>query len=153
MYPILCKIIWKYGNTYDFILLDPIWTYRKFYTSKLPYECQTFMEIIYALVIRLRRKNSLIGIWVTGTHLFWALHCLNVWGYRFINILIVWRKIKADGTTQGRTLGAYSRISCEYLLLGCIGTIGQFRSNVRNLNQYLETYQLDAQRTKHSEKP
>ena len=76
----------------------------------------------------------MIVLWSTGTHLFQALHLLNLWEYRYINVLCVWRKIKHDGTTNGKTLGTWSRVSCEFLLIGSLGKVGQFKSGVHNVN-------------------
>ena len=71
----------------------------------------------------MRKKNSIILIWVTGPFLFHAYHIMNLLGYKYVNVLLVWRKLKKDGTTQGRTMGFWTRTSCEYLLFGVIGRV------------------------------
>ena len=46
-----------------------------------------------------------------------------MWGYRYVTVSIVWRKLKKDGTTQGRAMGSWTRTNCEYMLMGTIGKV------------------------------
>ena len=72
---------------------------------------------------------------------------------------MIWRKCKKDGTTNGRTMGSWSRSNCEFLLMGSFGSIQHFKKDNSHLKQYLETeleepIQLDSIRpNQHSEKP
>ena len=99
MYPRLCAVLQQYGFRYDFILMDPAYYYRVYFTSQLPYVGKTLEELLYIPIEQLRKSNNLLAMWSTGTHLFWCLHLYNVWNYWYINILVVWRKVKSDGTT------------------------------------------------------
>ena len=56
-----------------------------------------------------------------------------MWGYWYVMVLVVWRKLKKDGTTQGRAMGSWTRTNCEYMLMGIIGKVWQFRGNRRHI--------------------
>ena len=59
----------------------------------------SFEEMLYFLIKEIKNINSIVLLWTTSTHLFAAFNLLNCWYLHFINILVVWRKTKADGNT------------------------------------------------------
>ena len=46
-----------------------------------------------------------------------------MWGYRYVTVLVVWRKLKKDGTTQGQAMGSWTRTKCEYMLMSTIDKV------------------------------
>ena len=98
LYPILMEVITRCGPKYDLILLDPAWYYRAIFHAGIKYNTQKFEEILYLPIQHLRKENSLLAMWVTGPQMLLAMNLINLWGYRFINVLLVWRKVRHDGT-------------------------------------------------------
>ena len=66
-----------------------------------------------------------------------------MWKYKYINILVVWRKVTKNGDTSRRVLGKWTRINCEYLLLGTYGNSFKYKIDKNNINQYIETLQIN----------
>ena len=103
-YPILCLRIDKKQKKYDLIIVDPPYKHPQttFWHSTCPYKLLDFEDVIYLPIKELRSEGSIILLWAIDTVLFKALWLLNAWGYRFINIVVVWRKLNKDGKTFGR---------------------------------------------------
>ena len=105
LFPGLMDVANEHEIKYDGFLVDPPWPYVVFHKSGCPYKLMEFEDLVYlgAAIRQLRNHNSFMLLWTTGTHLFLALNLLNLWEYKYINVLIVWRKLKKDYTTNGRT--------------------------------------------------
>ena len=82
-------------------------------------------------------EDATILMRTTGSHLLQAMSLIELWGLRFINVLLVWRKVKTNGTTNGKTLGLWSRSNCEFMLLAAKGNIFKYRNRRIAVNQYL----------------
>ena len=66
-----------------------------------------------------------------------------MWKYKYINILVVWRKVTKNGDTLGRVLGKWTRINCEYFLLRTYGNSFKYKIDKNNINQYIEILQIN----------
>ena len=73
-----------------------------YWHSKCPYNLLNTIDILYLPILELRSNGSIIILWATRTMLFKALWILNAWGYRFVNIVVVWRKLNKKGETSSK---------------------------------------------------
>lgn len=130
---------------YDVIVVDPPWQYpyamQGYKGLKTPYATLTTKQIAGMNVVTFCKTDTALFLWCTAKHMPDALHVMQQWGFRFVNIAFVWNKIH---TTPGR----YTMPQCEFVLLGITGTASNILKTYSNVRQYIE-----APREGHSRKP
>lgn len=150
-------------NHYQVILVDPPWQYPvggKNYQGSMPYKPMKFGELKALPIHDIAEKDCALLLWSTGPFLDKAVKLINAWGFKYITMFAVWRKIYKSGRPVCCP-GHYTRSCHEFLLLGTRGTVGRFRRTA-SLSQLIDTdyksladteHTIVAQRTSHSTKP
>jgi site-specific DNA-methyltransferase (adenine-specific) len=91
-------------------------------------------------------EDAACFMWATDTHLPYAIEIMKTWGFKYVTIAFVWKKITAGGKTRSN-LGPWVNKNCEICLLGTRGKMLQYKKD--NKIQQL----VEAERTSHSTKP
>ena len=135
---------------FDIIYLDPPWDYggklqydkSKYYVSgaKLNYSTIPLESLKNLPINRISSDDSLLFLWVTGTHMAQGIRLAEGWAYSYRTIAFVWNKMRL-------VPGHYTLSGCELCLVFKKGKIPQPRG-ARNVHQYIESL-----RGEHSVKP
>lgn len=99
------------------VLADPPWRFKSFDGKSAvptqaadPYETMTIDDLMAMNVMGVVSKNSLLAMWVVGTHLDQAMRLGRVWGFSYVTDLFVWDKGKMG-------MGYHTRKEAELCLL------------------------------------
>lgn len=140
---------------YQVILADPPWAYTaggKTYQGETKYPTLKLSELKKIPVWDIAGKDCALLMWTTSVFIPQAVKLMEYWGFKYVTMFAVWRKVYADGTPI-HGMGHYTRSCHEFLLLGKKGRIKQFRRRA-DLSQLLSAeHSIVAKRTTHSVKP
>ena len=131
------------AGLYQVIVIDPPWPYTNrqddpTHEMSNPYSSMTIEDLGNPDKLLIpAAENSIIWLWTTNVFLHDAFHLLEKWGFTYRTCL-TWAK-------QGPGLGDWLAGQTEHCLLATKGDYKLFRYNESTL--------LQADRTKHSEKP
>jgi len=116
------------------ILADPPWKFHgaMYKGMKCPYKTMRTGLIKKIPVGKLAKKEAVLFMWTTDTHLPHALKVMAAWGFVYKTVAFVWVKTTAKGVPVRRA-GFYTRKSCEICLLGTKGTCKQIDFKPRQL--------------------
>ena len=78
------------------------------------------------------KKNNTILIWSSCKRVKEYIIILEIWGYTYINTLLVWVKLNKSNEKPKIGLGFWSRNNVELLLMGRRGTFAHFKNKNRN---------------------
>jgi len=130
------------------ILADPPWDYDsmgKRHRGRSPrkqaqdyYQLMTMAELSALSVEGMAKDNAHLYLWATNAFVHEALHLMEDWGFRYIN-MITWAKDKIG-------MGWYFRGQTEQLLFGVRGSAPIIAAN-------RPSTLFPAPRMKHSQKP
>lgn len=113
----------KEGKTFPVILADPAWsfkTYSKKGEGKSPsqhYKTMSIEDICALPVEKVAAKDSVLFLWVYQPLLPEAFKVMEAWGFRYVSIGFVWRKLTKHGKEHMST-GYYTRAGMEMVLIG-----------------------------------
>lgn len=150
-------------NHYQVILVDPPWDYNsggKNYQGAMPYKPMKYGELKALPIHDIAEKNCALLLWSTGPFLGQAINLIDAWGFKYVTMFAVWRKIYKSGRPVCCP-GHYTRSCHEFLLLGVRGHTSRFRRS-SNLSQLIDSdyrllgdteHTIVSQRTSHSTKP
>ena len=97
------------------------------YNNGPPYKLLSQEDLEFLPIPSIADTNgSFLFMWTTGTHVDRAIKLINHWGFKFISVAFVWRKITQEGKAR-LGMGYYSRAVFEYLLLATKGKVGKYR--------------------------
>jgi N6-adenosine-specific RNA methylase IME4 len=97
---------------YSLLLADPPWAFRTFSADRRTptqknfreaedhYPTMSFDEMAALPVRSMMHKNSVLAMWVVGSHLDEALRLGEAWGFRFCTDLFCWVKQKLIDADQ-----------------------------------------------------
>lgn len=114
------KNIYRTERKYNLILIDPPWKNGPAY--KTPYPCMAYEEIKELPIQKISAKNCALLVWTTTNKIEEAIKLMNDWGFKYVNMFMVWIKLKKSGGLIN-TMGYYTKQTCEYILLGKKGSI------------------------------
>ena len=83
-------------------------------------------------------RNSVLLVWSSAKLLPAILELIGLWGFQFINFLLVWVKLTQDGVTR-MGLGYWTRNNSEFLILATKGRCAQWRNEIRDVKQSFYT--------------
>lgn len=99
------------------VLADPPWRFKSFDGKSAvptqaadPYETMTIDDLMAMNVMGVASKNSLLAMWVVGTHMEQAMRLARAWGFSYVTDLFVWDKGKMG-------MGYHTRKEAELCLL------------------------------------
>ncbi len=102
---------------HQLLLCDPPWRFKTFDGKSAvptqaadPYETMALSDLMAMNVAGVAAKNSLLAMWVIGTHLEMAMRLGKVWGFNYVTDLFVWDKEKIG-------MGYHTRKQAELCLL------------------------------------
>lgn len=95
---------------------------------------------------RIAEKDAALFMWTTDSHIEDALKLIKAWGFRYVTVAFVWKKVSVNGKTLAN-LSAWTLKNCEICLFGTRGRMLQYKK-ANNVQQLVE-----AVRNRHSEKP
>jgi len=140
---------------YQVILADPPWPYTpggSQYTGQAKYPTMKLKEMKKIPVWDIAEKDCALLLWTTSVFIPSALKLIEYWGFKYVTMFAVWRKVYADGTPV-TGCGHYTRSCHEFILLGRKGRIKQFRRRT-DLSQLIsDEHTIVAERSTHSTKP
>ena len=103
---------------WQLVLADPPWRFKTFDGKSAvptqaadPYETMTLDDLMGMNVRGVAAKNSLLAMWVIGSHMEMALRLGKVWGFNYVTDLFVWDKGERIG------MGYHTRKQAELCLL------------------------------------
>jgi len=141
---------------YQIIYADPPWHFSskelqkyggvRFTPLSKHYPIQNKDWIKNLPVSEIVANDACIFLWTTDAHLKEAIETMEAWGFKYVTIGFVWKKITSTGKTVAN-LGAWTMKNCEVCLFGTKGNMLKFKK-ANNVYQLIE-----AERTRHSEKP
>lgn len=134
-------------GTFDVIVADPPWSYRKSAGHGVAgdqYSTMSIEDIMGLNVARLAAKNCALCLWGTWPLMAESLQVIESWGFRFVTCLFVWRKTYASGLPY-MGLGHYTRSGSEFCLLAAKGSVPVASKDIHQV--------VDAPVTRHSQKP
>lgn len=111
------------GLKFPIILADPPWhfkTYSKKGEGKSPtkhYKTMSIEEIYDYPVDKVAADNAILFLWVYQPLLPEAIKVMEAWGFRYVSIGFVWRKLTKHGKEHMST-GYYTRAGMEMVLIG-----------------------------------
>lgn len=144
--------IFNSENKYNLITADPPWRYgskgpRGGRFGNLDYKDMSVGDIINLPVGNLAEKECALLLWFTGSFAKEAIQVCESWGFKFIRIDTVWKKVKKTGGRHA-AVGPWGMSDAEFVLLGTKGKVNGLQK-VRN--QFV--VQEAAFTGVHSEKP
>jgi N6-adenosine-specific RNA methylase IME4 len=139
------------NKKYQIIYADPPWKYNdkmKGHSFSLDHEYKTqSKQWISSLPINtISEDNCCLFLWVTSPLLDEGIKVLEDWGFKYITVAFCWTKHSKNGK-RIYNLGRWTMGSVELCLLGIKGKPNSWRIS-KNIKQL-----VDAERTKHSQKP
>lgn len=148
--------IFNTEKKYNIIYADPPWKYGskqpfrsggvRFHALEKEYPTLSTKEMSEWDIKRIASKDCALFMWATDSHIYDALCLMKAWGFKYVTVAFVWRKITKNGK-QVSNLGAWTMKNCEICLLGTRGTMRKYKKS--NSVQQL----FSCERTKHSKKP
>lgn len=108
------------------LLIDPAWSFRNeagsFAPGNIarPYHGMTDQDILALPVKSRAARRSHLYLWVTDSHLHLGLHCVEAWGFEFVQTLI-WGKRTARNGVHRVAGGNFFRHVHETVLFGVRG--------------------------------
>ena len=126
--------ITEISEGYDLALVDLPISLPKYHTSHIPYETlpvQYFrcLESVFRTVMN---RNSVLLIWSSPKLLPSILELIGLWGFQYVNFLLVWVKLTQEGVDQ-MGLGYWTRNNAEFLILATRGKCAQWRNDNRDV--------------------
>jgi N6-adenosine-specific RNA methylase IME4 len=144
--------IFNTDKKYSLITADPPWKYgsngpRGGKFGALDYSDMTIADLKDLPVSALSDNPCALLMWFTGSFAKEAIEVCEAWGFKFIRIDTVWKKIKKTGGKHA-ACGPWGMSDAEFILLG---TKGKACSMQKIRNQYViqEAFYTGV----HSEKP
>ena len=77
--------------------------------------------------------NGVLLLWCSGPFLAKAISMILFWGLKFVNIVLVWRKIDKNGEAY-KGLGMVTKHNYEYLLLAIKGDLNTYLKSTENVS-------------------
>jgi N6-adenosine-specific RNA methylase IME4 len=111
------------GTKFPVILADPPWTfttYSKKGEGKSPskhYKTLSIDDICAFPVKEVAADDAVLFLWVYQPLLPEAFKVMEAWGFRYVSIAFVWRKLTKHGKEHMST-GYYTRAGMEMVLIG-----------------------------------
>lgn len=111
------------GEKFPVILADPPWTFKTYSKkgeAKSPskhYETMTIEDICAFPVKDVVADDAVLFLWVYQPLLPEAFKVMEAWGFRYVSIGFVWRKLTKHGKEHMST-GYYTRAGMEMVLIG-----------------------------------
>ena len=141
---------------YNVIYADPPWSFSskelqkyggvRFTSLDKHYKTQKSSWIRSLPVKSIAADDCALFLWVTDAHLKEGIEVIESWGFKYITVAFVWKKLSKSGKTIAN-LGAWTMKNCELCLLGTKGSMLKYKK-CNNCYQLVE-----AERLKHSQKP
>lgn len=138
---------------YRVIYADPPW---KFSSKEAFHNGYVALEKVYETlstndmsewdIESIAEKDAALFMWATDAHLEEAIRLFKAWGFHYVTVAFIWKKISSKGNTLSN-LGYWTLKNCELCLFGTRGSMIQYKQ-VNNVKQLVE-----APRGRHSEKP
>lgn len=141
----------KEGKKYPVILADPAWTfttYSKKGEGKSPskhYKTMSIEDICALPVEQVAADDAILFLWVYQPLLPEAFKVIEAWGFKYVSIAFVWRKLTKHGKEHMST-GYYTRAGMEMVLIARRGKPP--RPKNRGVRQ-VQSFKV----RKHSQKP
>lgn len=145
--------IFSTDRKYRVIYADPPWKYsskealgKKFVPLEKVYQTEKTTSMCEWDVEGIAEKDAALFMWTTDSHIEDALKLIKAWGFRYVTVAFVWKKVSVNGKTLAN-LSAWTLKNCELCLFGTRGRMLQYKK-ANNVQQLVE-----AVRNRHSEKP
>ena len=141
---------------YQIIYADPPWEFsskelqkyngKRFTSIEKHYPTQHKNWIKQLPVGQIADSDCALFLWATDAHIMEAGEVIKSWGFKYITIAFVWRKLTSTGKLVAN-LGAWTMKNYEVCLFATKGAMLKHKK-VNNIYQ-----EVQAERTKHSRKP
>lgn len=97
--------------------------------NKIPYRTYTVKELeSFGMVLNtIMKEDCILLSWVCTKNLADMLYLLNLWGFKYFNILLVWAKLTRNETPH-MGLGYWSRNCVEFLLMSKRGQVAKLKT-------------------------
>lgn len=111
------------GKKFPVLYIDPPWhfkTYSKKGDAKSPskhYKTMSIEDICKYPVDKVAADDCILFLWVYQPLLPEALEVMKAWGFRYVSIGFVWRKLTKHGKEHMST-GYYTRAGMEMVIIG-----------------------------------
>ena len=145
--------IFSTDRKYRVIYADPPWKYsskeaigKKFVPLEKVYQTENTASMCEWDVGRIAEKDAALFMWTTDSHIEDALKLFKAWGFRYVTVAFVWKKVSINGKTLAN-LGQWTLKNCELCLFGTRGRMLKYKK-ANNVQQLVEVV-----RKRHSEKP
>lgn len=142
------------GNRFGCILADPAWQFINRTGKVAPehrrlsrYGTMTTDKIASLPIDAISAPTAHLYLWVPNALLPDGLRVMAAWGFQY-KTMIVWRKIRKDGGSDGRGVGFYFRNVTETVLFGIRGKNARTLKAGRTQVNYIES-----RKREHSRKP
>ena len=111
----------KTRRKYDVIYADPGWHYgsggaHSGKYEKLKYTTMKLPQLKEIPVERIAKDNCALFLWATGSHIAEAVGLGTAWGFKFVRVDKVWKKITRNGRKHV-VPGPWGVVDAEYILL------------------------------------
>lgn len=107
------------------IVADPPWSYARapgFGTREKPdahYACMSDAELCALPVSAWAAADAVLLLWTTGPMMARSVAVMEAWGFQYVTVAFVWRKMcRTDDTRERMGTGYWTRATCEFVLLG-----------------------------------
>lgn len=148
--------IFSTEKKYGIIYADPPWNFSskelqkycgaRFRPLEAVYNTEKTSSMAAWNVARIAAPDCALFMWTTDAHMHEAIHLMEAWGFKYVTVAFVWRKVTKNGK-QVANLGAWTMKNCEICLFGTKGQMLKYKqaNNVQQL--------FSAERRAHSQKP
>ena len=143
----------KYGVIYA----DPPWKFsskelqlyggKRFTPIDKHYKTQSKDWIKSLPVSDIADSDCALFMWVTDAHLKEGIETMEAWGFKYVTIAFVWKKLHKKSLKTVANLGAWTMKNCEICLFATKGSMLKHKKK-NNVYQLIES-----ERTLHSKKP
>ena len=111
------------NKKYSVLVIDPPWQYQDKGKSgkrgaSQHYKTLSFLQLLKLPINKISKRNSLLFLWFTDTHMIEASLLSMAWGFQPVRIGFVWIKVTKDFEKQRIMLGRYTRSNAEFVLIG-----------------------------------
>lgn len=113
----------KDGKKFPVIYSDPAWSFNTYSAkggAKSPskhYKTMTIQDICDLPVNEVAADDCILFLWVYQPLLPEAIEVMKSWGFRYVTIGFIWRKLTKHGKEHMST-GYYTRAGMEMVLIG-----------------------------------
>lgn len=148
------EINYKHDRKYGIVMFDPPWSYDN-ETSNIKgkardhYKTMKLKDLKNLDFEHFFNERCIMFMWTTSSMMDKAIELGKHWDFKYVTEFLIWIKCDKNGELARRTMGYYTRIHSENLLMFSKGSVFPFK---RLKSEWISNV-LMSKRGKHSEKP